>query len=179
MEINGNCVVLRLWKESDAIELAKIANNKNISDCLRDAMPYPYTLADAKNWLLMADKENLNYPHLFAIIYNNKLVGSIGFFVKEDVYRLNTEIGYFLSEDFWGKGLVSEAVSLVCKYIFSQYPVIRIYAEIFETNLASRKVLENNNFIHEATLKNHVIKNGVILNTTVYSLLKENFNFNE
>ena len=179
MEIRGENISLRLWKESDALELTKIANNKSISDCLRDAMPYPYTLADAKNWLLMAVKENMNYPHLFTIIYNNKLVGSIGFFVKDDVYRLNAEIGYFLGEEFWGKGLVSDAVTLVCKYVFSQYPVIRIYAEIFEPNLASRKVLEKNNFMHEATLKNHVIKNGIILNTVIYSVLKEKFIINE
>lgn len=179
MEIKGKNITLRLWKESDASDLTKIADNQKISDCLRDAMPCPYTLADAKNWLLMAVKENMNYPHLFAIIYNNKLVGSIGFFVKDDVYRLNAEIGYFLSEEYWGKGLVSEAVTLVCKYVFSQYPVIRIYAEIFEPNLASRKVLEKNNFKLEAILKNNVIKKGNILNTTVYSILKENFIINE
>ncbi len=176
MEIKGKNITLRQWKETDAKDLTKIANNKNISDCLRDAMPYPYTIADAKNWLLFAINENEKYKHLFAITINNILVGSIGFFAKDDIYKLNAEIGYFISEEYWGKGIASEAINLVCNHVFNQYPIIRIYAEIFEKNTASGKVLVKNGFVLEATMKNNIIKNGIIQNACIYSLLKENTN---
>ena len=100
MEIFFEGILLRPWSISDAAQLAAIANNKNIADNLRDGLPFPYSINDARNWLNMILPENLP-PRFFAITIDKRLVGSIGIVSKTDIYRKNFEIGYFLSEEYW------------------------------------------------------------------------------
>lgn len=94
---------IRKWKIDDAAELAATLNNKNIQDNLRDGLPYPYTEDDAKyyiNEMLKADKNSI---FAFAITADDKVVGSIGVFRKENIHSLTAEIGYYIAEPFGAK----------------------------------------------------------------------------
>ena len=159
-------VILREWKRSDAAALAKMANNKKIWDNVRDRLPYPYTKKDAKEWLSLVRKQKTITT--FCVVANGEVAGSVGFTLKEDVYRKNAEIGYFIGEDHWGKGICTEAVKLLVDYILKKFDVVRIYAEVFEYNKASMKVLEKNGFYLECIRKKAAIKNNVILDDYVW-----------
>jgi ribosomal-protein-alanine N-acetyltransferase len=176
MEIVFEGIILRPWSVKDADRLAVIANNKNISDNLRDGFPFPYSLADAHTWLNSVIPVN-DPPRFFAIISNDHLAGSIGIVTKEDIYRKNVEIGYFLDERFWGKGIISKAVKAATAYAFSQFDIVRVYAEPYADNPASRRVLEKAGFICEAVFRKNVIKNGIVKDSCIYSVLKENFHY--
>lgn len=108
---------IRKWKIDDAAELAATLNNKNIQDNLRDGLPYPYTEDDAKyyiNEMLKADKNSI---FAFAITADDKVVGSIGVFRKDNIHSLTAEMGYYIAEPFWGKGLGTCAIKQTCQYV--------------------------------------------------------------
>src|SRR5215467_11988096 len=128
-------VVLREWKKSDAAALAKIANSKKIWDNVRDRLPHPYTKRDAKEWLTLVKKQN-EPATTFCIEADGELAGSIGITLKEDIFRKTAEIGYFVGEEYWGKGIATEAIQQMVEYTQKEFDVIRIYAEVFEFNKA-------------------------------------------
>jgi ribosomal-protein-alanine N-acetyltransferase len=177
MEIIFEGVILRPWSIKDAETLAAIANNKIIADNLRDGFPNPYSLSDANTWLNSVIPIN-EPPRYFAVLYENILTGSIGIVTKEDIYRKNVEIGYFLAEEYWGKNIMTKAVKAVTAYAFSKFDIVRVYAEPYADNPGSRRVLEKAGFRCEAVFKNNVIKNGVIKDSCIYSVLREDFLFN-
>ena len=144
-------VVLREWKRSDAAALARIANNKKVWDNVRDRLPYPYTKKDAKEWLALVKKQNTTTT--FCVEVDGETAGSVGFTLKEDVYRKNAEIGYFIGEEYWGKGVATEAVKQLVNYIRKNFDLVRIYAEVFEYNKASRRFLRRMGFIWNASGK--------------------------
>jgi len=164
-------VILREWKRSDAATLAKIANNRKIWDNLRDQLPHPYTKKDAKNWLALVKKQKKITT--FCIEADGDMAGSIGFTLKEDVYRKTAEIGYFIAEEYWGRGIATEAIRQLIEYIEKNFDLVRIYAEVFEHNKASMKVLEKNGFYLECIRKKAAIKNNVIMNDFVWVRLIE------
>lgn len=174
MEIFFEGIVLRQWSMSDAAELAEIADNKKISDNLRDGLPFPYTLKDAKNWLNIILPEN-SPPRFFAITLDKKLVGSIGIVSKTDIYRKNFEIGFFISQHFWGKGIATRAIKAAVSYAFADFDIVRIYAEVFSDNPASRRALEKAGLKLEATLKKNIIKNNIVKDSCIYSVLREEY----
>lgn len=174
MKIQTPTLTLRNWKDSDAEELALIANNKKIFDNLRDLFPYPYALRDAEAFIGMANQQGKK-SILLAVEIDGKVAGSTGIMFKEDIYRKNAEIGYFLGEKYWGKGHMTEAIRVLTAYIFQNFDIIRIYAEPFADNIGSRKALEKAGYKCEALLKNFVIKNNVVKDSCVYSILKEEF----
>jgi RimJ/RimL family protein N-acetyltransferase len=121
-------------------------NNKNIQDNLRDGLPYPYTEDDAKyyiNEMLKADKNSI---FAFAITADDRVVGSIGVFRKDNIHSLTAEIGYYIAEPFWGKGLGTCAIKQTCQYVFSNTDILRIFAEPFSYNIASCQILEKSGF---------------------------------
>lgn len=174
MEIRGEGFLLRPWFKTDAAQLAVVANNKDIADNLRDGFPFPYSYQNAVNWLEMTIAQN-DPVRFFAIIVDDKIAGSIGLVSKTDIYRLNMEMGYFLSPEFWGRGIVTGAVKAATGYAFREFDIIRLYAEPFADNPGSCRVLEKAGFTHEATFRKNVIKNGVIKDSAIYSILRENF----
>jgi RimJ/RimL family protein N-acetyltransferase len=176
MEIRFEGIILRPWSISDATELALLADNRRIADNLRDGFPFPYSLKDAIDWLNIILPEN-NPPRFFAITIDKQIVGSIGIVSKTDIYRKNFEIGYFISENFWGKGIATKAIKVATSYAFRDFDIVRIYAEPFADNIASRRALEKSGFRLEATLKNYVIKNGIIKDSCIYSVLREDFKY--
>jgi [ribosomal protein S5]-alanine N-acetyltransferase len=158
---------LREWEKRDAVPLTLLANNKRISDNLRDRFPYPYTLKDAEAWIHSNRKKGpvTNY----AIEVEELLVGGCGILLKEDIYRYSGEIGYWLGEPFWGKGIATEAVRLLLEKIIIDFPIIvRVYAEVFAFNTASIKVLRKNGFFLETTRKNAIVKNNIVQDDQVW-----------
>jgi [ribosomal protein S5]-alanine N-acetyltransferase len=176
MEILFEGIVLRPWLYSDAARLAVIADNKNISDNLRDGFPNPYSLQDAKNWLNIILPDNVP-PQFFAIKVNDEIVGRIGIVLKSDIYRKNVEIGYFLSQEHWSKGIITKAIKAATSYAFKEFDIVRVYAEPFSDNPGSRRALEKAGFSLDVILKRNVIKNGIIKDSCIYSVLKEDFKY--
>lgn len=164
---------LKPWNTSYIDDVYKYANNKNIADKLRDIFPHPYTHNDAE-WYIndCISKEGIKQITR-AIVVDNHAVGSIGIFVQNDVYRKSAELGYWLGEEFWNKGIMTEAIKKICNIAFNQFDIIRIYAEPFEHNIGSRKVLEKSRFNLEGIFKNNIIKNGKIFSSCMYALLKD------
>ena len=176
MEIIFEGIILRPWSIGDAGQLAVIADNKKIADNLRDGFPFPYSLKDAKDWLNIILPENYP-PRFFAITVDKKLVGSIGIVTKTDIYRKNFEIGYFLAEEQWGNGIATQAIKAATSYAFKDFDIVRVYAEPFSDNTGSRRALEKAGFTLEATLSRNVIKNNIIKDSCIYSVLKEDFKY--
>lgn len=166
MEINLKNCKLRPWKFSDKDSLVHYANNWNIWINLRDAFPHPYTAEDAEVWLNMV--VNKKPVTQFAIEADDKAIGGIGFIIKEDVQRLQAEIGYWLAEEYWGRGIVCEALRAITEYAFNNFDLRRIYADVFEWNTASMRVLEKAGYELEAVQKKCLIKNGEIIDQYVY-----------
>ena len=164
-------ILLRPLTNDDASSLARLANNKKIFDNVRDGLPHPYTLNDAYSFINLTKKENPQVS--FAIEYNGAFCGMIGLIPQHDVYRLTSEIGYWLGEPFWRNGIITKAVRIITKYAFEELGFIRIYTGIFEYNTASMKVLEKNGFKKECVFEKSIIKNGKIWNEHRYAKLKE------
>jgi len=164
-------IILRSLTDDDATALAQLANNKKIYDNVRDALPHPYTLDDAIFFINLTKQENPQVS--FAIEYEGVFCGMIGLIPQKDVYRLTAEIGYWLGEPFWGKGIITKAAAMVTEYGFNELGLIRIHTGIFEHNLASMKVLEKNGYKKECVFEKSVIKNGKILDEHRYAKLKD------
>lgn len=165
-------VTIREWKGDDAEALSLLLNNKKILDNLRDGLPYPYTVNDALfyiNSCLSADK-NSNF--CFSIVYNDEVVGSIGVFRQGNIHFRTAELGYYIGEKFWGKGITTEAVRLACKQVFDNTDIVRIYAEPFAENLASCRVLEKNGFVLEGVMRKNAYKNGAFRDMKLYAKIK-------
>ena len=163
---------IRKWKRSDAKDLAIALSNKRIQDNLRDGLPYPYTEQDGADYISAMLSADENEVFAFAVTVDGRAVGSIGVFRRENIHRQTAELGYYLAEEYWGKGIMTEAVTQVCKYVFEKSDVIRIYAEPFAYNAPSCRVLEKAGFQYEGTLRSNAVKNGKILDMKMYSLLK-------
>ena len=174
IKMSKESIKIRKWDLSDAPQLATFANNKNIAANLRDAFPYPYTLKDANNYIQAAIKDDPS-ARLFAIDLDGLAIGSIGAIFKDDVYRMNVEIGYWLAEEFWGKGIATASISLIVRYIFDNFDTIRIYAEAFSDNIASHRSLEKAGFRKEGVFKKNIVKNGIIKDSVLYALLREEY----
>ena len=120
---------------------------------------------------------NQNPELNFAIANDKELVGAIGLKPQEDVNRFSVEIGYWLAEPFWGKGIAVEAVKALTEFAFNPdqvgIPFNRIFAGVFEGNTASEKVLQKAGYKREAVLRKAVYKKGKFLDQHIYSILIE------
>lgn len=166
---------IRKWELSDAKDLAAALSNKKVQDNLRDGLPYPYTEQDGKEFIsamLSADK---NETFAFAIMVDDKVVGSIGIFRQGNIHSQTAELGYYIAEEYWSKGIMTEAVKQICEYVFANSDIIRIYAEPFAYNIASCRVLEKVGFQYEGTLRSNAVKNGKVIDMKMYSLIKEEY----
>ena len=171
MIIKCDKCTLRKWKTSDLENLVKNANNYKVASTLRDAFPYPYTVEDGKEWIEFAGNEE--WGHNFAITTDDKAIGCIGLIVGKDIERKSSEVGYWLGEDHWGKGIVSSALKGIIEFAFDNLEVERIFAAPLEHNIASRKVLEKNDFILEGILRNSVFKFEKLHNQALYARIRE------
>ncbi len=163
---------LKKWELTDAGDLAKALSNTKIQDNLRDGLPYPYTEKDGIDYISAMLSADENETFAFAIALDNKVIGSIGVFRQGNIHRQTAELGYYIAEEYWGKGIMTDAVRQICKYVFDKSDIIRIYAEPFAHNAASCRVLEKAGFQYEGTLRSNAVKNGRVIDMRMYSLLR-------
>jgi RimJ/RimL family protein N-acetyltransferase len=164
-------LVLRPWETGDVASLAAHANNRNVSRNLKDRFPHPYERSDAEAWIAHCLAE-MDRPRNLAIVVEGQAVGGVGVEPFGDVQRLTGEIGYWLAEPFWGRGLATTAVKTWSAYAFEQFGLERLQATVFEGNAASARVLEKCGYLLEGRLKRNVIKDGRILDSLLYARLR-------
>lgn len=161
---------LRAWNIADVKSLAHFANNEAIASMVKDQFPHPYTEENAVFFL-----ENIAIPaegKIFAIEVDGQAIGGIGIHLQDDVYRKNAELGYWIGEEYWGRGIATKAIKQIVDYGFNQFDIVRIFAGVFATNIGSIKALEKVGFIKEATLKDTVFKRGKFLDEHIYAIRK-------
>lgn len=166
----GDCEI-RHYQSSDVAALVKYGNDREVWKSLRDRFPHPYTRAHAIDWLRYVRGQNP--PHDFAIATRMSLIGGIGVQVQEDVHRYSAELGYWLGQPFWGRGIATRAVAAMTEFAFASFPIVRVYANVFEGNHASARVLEKAGFVFEGRLRKSVFKDGVLLDQLVYAVVRE------
>ena len=166
-----NCI-LRKWRMSDAKDLAAVLNNKKILNNLRDGLPYPYTERDAADYIADMLSANPNKIFAYAITIDDRAIGSIGAFRQDNIHSQTAELGYYLAEEYWGRGIMTDAIRQICSLIFETTDIMRIYAEPFSYNAASQRALEKAGFAFEGTLKHNAVKNGKVLEMSIYSLTR-------
>jgi RimJ/RimL family protein N-acetyltransferase len=160
---------IRNWQISDAQALAAVANNKKVWNSIRNEFPSPYTVMDALAWIKHANEEKPVAN--FAIEIGNVVAGNISCIWHKDVYAKTVELGYFIGENYWGKGIATAAVALMLEAIKKNKEIVRIEAKTFGSNGASARVLEKNNFVLEGIRKNAIFKNGVIADEQIWVYL--------
>ncbi|MGN0806101.1 MAG: GNAT family N-acetyltransferase [Candidatus Coproplasma sp.] len=166
-----NC--LSIWKEEYAKDLAYSLNNLNVQNNLRDGLPFPYTEEDALEFIksmISADRDN---TFAFAIVYKGRCVGSIAAFRQSNIHFRTAEVGYYIGEEFWGRGIATVALKELCGFIFENTDIIRLYAEPFAYNKASCRVLEKAGFVREGVLKSNAVKCGAVLDMALYAKIKD------
>ena len=163
------CVV-RSWQKSDARAITRWADNPSIARNLRDRFPHPYTLADAKRWIRAAHA--YDPPCHFAIEAGGEAVGGIGFDVFDDVDRRTAEIGYWLAEPLWGRGIATAALAAVSDYAFQRFHLARLQARVFEGNDASMRVLEKAGYEMEGRLRRSVTKGDRTIDSFIYARVR-------
>jgi len=171
MQIITPSAVLRDWTPEDAPSLVRHADNPRIASMLRDGFPSPYTPDDACRFIAMATEPGTRNLFL-AVEVDGEACGGIGIHPLEDVFRRTGEIGYWLAEPFWGRGIITGAVRALVPVAFERYDIVRIQAGIFANNPASMRVLEKCGFTRGAVHRNAVTKNGVTMDEIVYVLVR-------
>ena len=170
MKLTGKLCTLQPWQDTTPEAITAQANNPNVRRYLRRSFPSPYTIEDAKSWLKM--NEDLDPIPRFAIMVDGAFAGGIGLEFKTDVYACNAELGYWLGEDFWGKGIMTDAIPLIVEYAFKSFPITRIFAGVNEANVGSMRALEKAGFELEAIAKKGLITDGLISDQYIYSTIK-------
>lgn len=163
-------VVLRKWQRGDEDCLVKHADNIEVAKFLKDNFPTPYTFADALQWVKFANR-NINSYNL-AITLNNEVIGAIGVEKQQDVYRKSAELGYWLSEEYWNKGIMTNVVKEMVELAFQNFNIVRLYAYVFSENQASAAVLEKAGFQLESVQKAAIYKNGKIMDQMIYTIVR-------
>ena len=171
MEFKLTTCKLRSWQWNDRNSLVRYANNRNVWINLRDRFPHPYTQADARFWLenVVGAKPETS----FAITVDEEAVGGIGYTVQTDVAHRSAEIGYWLGEEFWGQGIVTEALIAMTDYAFSTHDLCRLYAHVFAWNPASARVLEKAGYVFEGRLIKSVTKDGQTIDQLMYATIRD------
>ena len=174
-ELTIDCGLCRLrpFRMDDAAAVARHANNRKIAERLRDRFPHPYTLDDAKRFLLAVTKRDENAQEfVLAIDIEGEAIGAIGVILGSDIERVSGELGYWLSEEFWGRGIVTAAIGEFAPWAMERFHLTRLHANTFHDNPASACVLEKAGFIKESVKRRAAIKYGEIKDLNVYVMLR-------
>ncbi|TND10575.1 MAG: hypothetical protein FD123_217 [Bacteroidetes bacterium] len=158
---------LRPWALADLHSLVKYANNPKIAQNMTDQFPHPYT--EEKGSAFINNAAAGSPVHIFAIDINGEACGGIGLHPQSDVHCKNAELGYWLAEPFWGKGIIPQAIARIVDYGFKTFAIDRIFARPYGTNTASQRVLEKAGFVLEARFEKTIFKNGAYLDELIYA----------
>lgn len=166
-------VTIRQWKMQDAKSLASALSNEKVLGNLRDGLPYPYTEQDTADYIRAMLGSDPTRTFAYAVDLDGTAVGSIGAFRQGNIHARTAELGYYLDQAHWGKGIMTQAVGLLCQKLFDETDLLRIYAQPFAGNIGSRRVLEKAGFRLEGILKNNAVKNGRVRDMALYALTRE------
>ena len=170
MNIQIGQYTIRDWAPADEAALVKYADNRRVWINLDDIFPHPYTAADARAWIeASAWKPVTN----FAIATDNEAIGGIGLKLRKDVRRRSAEVGYWLGEPFWGRGIATAALESIAIFAFREFDLVRLDAHVFEHNSRSARVLEKNGFKLEGRLVKSVTKDGRTFDSLLYALTRD------
>jgi ribosomal-protein-alanine N-acetyltransferase len=167
MQLILDTCIVRSWRASDVGSLVAHANNRKIWLNLRDRFPHPYTKSDGQAYVRMA--RSMDPETFFAIAVAGEAVGAVGFVMQPDVERMSAEVGYWLGEAFWGRGIVTDALQAVTRYAIERHRFTRLFAVPFAHNTASCRVLEKAGYVLEARLRRSAIKDGVVIDQLQYA----------
>ena len=160
---------VRSWNADDIDALVEHANNRKVWINLRDRFPHPYTRRDGRHFL--RTMQTANPQTTFAIAVDGRAVGGIGFMLQSDVDRVSAEVGYWLGEPFWGKGITTDALRGVTAYAIETHELTRLFALPFSYNVASCRVLEKAGYVLEGRLRRSAIKDGIIVDQLQYAFV--------
>jgi len=169
-ELVGARCVVRRFIAADAASVAFVANDRRIWLQLRDLFPHPYQLTDAVAYIGRVGSEDP--PRSLAIVVGGQAVGAVGIHPMTDVNRRSAEIGYWLGVGYWGRGIATDAVTLVTDWAFDAHVLLRIFALPFAGNPASRRVLEKAGYQLEGTMRRSAVKDGEVRDQCIYARLR-------
>jgi [ribosomal protein S5]-alanine N-acetyltransferase len=167
MHLQLSLCTIRPWRETDAESLALHANDRQVSIHLRDRFPFPYRIEQARTFLGWISKQPA--PTVWAIEVNGEASGGIGIELHTDVERVSAEIGYWLGQAHWRRGIVTEALKAVTAEAFKRYDITRLYAVPFADHIASVRVLEKAGYVREGHLRQSAIKNGTVRDQLLFA----------
>lgn len=169
-------ITLRPWHLDDLSSLKKYADNEKIAQFMTNKFPYPFTEEKGIAFINFATKDN---PiHIFAIDFEGEAIGGIGIHPLEDIFKKNAELGYWLAEPYWGKGIMGIAILKILDFAFQTYDINRVFARPFGNNHSSQKLLEKSNFKLEGRFEQVIYKNGAYQDEWVYAIKRENWDQN-
>lgn len=171
MELRSPQCVVRTYRLDDAASLATHGNNRRIWENLRDRFPHPFTEANGVAYITHV-LENPETPS-FAIDVDGQAVGGISLHLGTDIERIGAEIGYWLGEEFWGRGIMTSAIRLVTDYAFQERKLIRVFAIPFTTNVASCRALEKVGYQREGVMRRSALKDGKVRDQYLYAMVQE------
>lgn len=171
MEIRLSSCSLRPWRSRDRDSLVRHANDRRVSINLRDRFPFPYTDADARDWIELASAQDP--AQALAIVVDGEAVGGVGVHPMTDVHRRTAEVGYWLGRAWWGRGITSEALAATVDYAFANFDLVRLEAQVYEWNPASARVLEKCGFDLEGRMRKRVTKDGQTIDALLYALVRD------
>ena len=169
VELVGARCVVRTYIAADAGSIALAANDRRIWLQLRDLFPHPYALADAEHYI--ARVASIDPPRALAIVVDGRAAGGVGLEPMSDVNRRSAEIGYWLGAAYWGRGIATEAVTLVTDWAFRAHGLLRLFAQPFARNQASRRVLEKAGYQLEGIMRRSAVKDWQICDQCLYARL--------
>ena len=170
MKIQIGDYLIRDWTERDAASLSQHANNHKIWLNVLDSFPHPFTLDNARAWI--ARTAAASPATSFALAHKNEAFGNIGFVLQEDVYRKTAKVGYWLGEAYWGRGIATSALRAITDYAFQYFDLCHLYTGVFAWNKASMLVLEKAGYALEGVLRNHIFKDGQVVDEYIYGRIK-------
>ncbi len=168
--LKENNIILRRFTNDDRVPMANLVNNKKIWDNVRDILPFPYTEQDAENFINMVKLEDITLT--FSIEYNGQFCGVIGLKKQSDVYKKTAEIGYWIGEPFWKKGIATTSVKVLTAHGMDSLGFVRIHTGVFEYNIGSMRVLEKNGYEKDGIFKKSIFKNGKMWDEHRFSIVK-------
>jgi RimJ/RimL family protein N-acetyltransferase len=170
MQLQLDTCAVRSWRASDDESVAEHANNRKIWINLRDAFPNPYTLADARQFIRLAME--MDPETYFAIAVGDRAIGSIGFRLRKDVERCSAEIGCWVAEGHWGRGIGTDALRGVTEFALDAHRLNRMYAVPYEWNVASCRILEKSGYVLEGRMRKSAIKDGKVIDQFLYAYVR-------
>ncbi len=164
-------ITLRPWRRSDLSSLVRYANNRKIWLNLREIFPHPYTRVEAEKWIAICESNQGPTTH-FAIELDGEAIGGVGCQLLGDVHCKTAEIGYWLGEPFWERGIATAALTQMTDYAFHTFALERIQAFVFEWNTASARVLEKAGYVLEGRLRRSIFKDGRLADSLLYACIR-------